>query len=122
MKLRTIREARDSIRKVATLTAMPAHCKFRLAKIMRSIDADVRASDTVYNDLLSKYGKEDEQERGLFRIEDTEQAALFREEWDKVLDSDVDTEGAPIIVPPEALDDLTVGELMQVDWLITVAE
>lgn len=92
IKLGTILDLNNMLKSVIDNTSLKIDplFKFKLLGIMKNIETPVNNFETIRNEKIREYGKEDEKGNIGISKEDTEAMEKFANDMDTVLSSDVD--------------------------------
>ena len=103
----------------------PGAYKFRAAKLLDAVEADLKGVNKQHMELLKKYGVEGRDERGNKTLTTTgakpEDVDTFNEEFDKLLESETTIPYEPILwskLGAEAQEKLTVGDVLRLGPLL----
>ena len=92
IKLATVLQLNNLLKSIIDNTELKIDSlfKFRLLGIMKNIENPVNNFETIRNDKIREYGKEDEEGNIGISKEDVDALKKFTEDMDKIVDSDVE--------------------------------
>ena len=92
IKLATVLQLNNLLKSIIDNTELKIDSlfKFRLLGIMKNIENPVNNFETIRNDKIREYGKEDEEGNIGISKEDIDALKKFTEDMDKIVDSDVE--------------------------------
>ena len=92
IKLETVLQLNNLLKSIIDNTELKIDSlfKFKLLGIMKNIEIPVKNFETIRNDKIREYGKEDEDGNIMISKEDVDTLKKFTEDMDKVVDSDVE--------------------------------
>lgn len=92
IKLATVLQLNNLLKSIIDNTELKIDSlfKFRLLGIMKNIENPVNNFETIRNDKIQEYGKEDEEGNIGISKEDVDALKKFTEDMDKIVDSDVE--------------------------------
>ena len=92
IKLATVLQLNNLLKSIIDNTELKIDSlfKFRLLGIMKNIENPVNNFETIRNDKIREYGKEDEEGNIGISKEDVDTLKKFTEDMDKIVDSDVE--------------------------------
>lgn len=91
MKLKNVLNINYALKNIIDLNGgIESLAKFRLLGIMKSLEPVVANFETVRNEAIKKYGKEDEEGNYKIDKEDKESIKKFEDEIDRLLETDVE--------------------------------
>lgn len=116
LKVAELINAKDAIDHLITQT-LPAEVSFRLARIVRQLDPVLQDYEATRKQLCERYGKLDA-EQNIYQFEG-EQREKFQQEFDSLLESEVQIPGERIPLTVLKQVHLSTVDALNLEWLIS---
>ena len=99
---------------------LPIRLAFRFTRLIRELNTEYQALEKLRDGLVKKYGTEDEEQKGAFRVGDDKRAA-FVSDFQDLLKEEVTVSWELVSIEDKGFDELklSVRDLNILGWLFT---
>lgn len=116
-KLSEMLNASEALKKVAAIS-LPAKTSYRLMRLAKKFDSEIKTFDAKRFELLKKYGEETAEKKGYYQIK-PENVEVFSKEMEGVVSEEVELDYEPITLDMFGEAKLSAIELLNLDAFIT---